>query len=69
MKLLKEATEEKKFDIRVVEKNITRGLTRADEYQKFLKELPDEAANAEWVNVEELHNQEESGNGASSVSH
>ncbi len=54
MTLLYDAIEEKKVDIRNLEKNLTRGSLAADELQKFVKQLPDDAANAEWISIESL---------------
>ena len=54
MALLNEALQDKKFDVRVLEKNLSRGVIQDDEAQKLLKQLPDDSANAEWVNIEEL---------------
>ncbi len=39
--------EEKMFDIRVVERNMRAGKITAEEYQKFLESLPDDAEHAE----------------------
>lgn len=54
MALLNQAIHEKKLDVRVIEKNLVRGLTSAQEYEKSLKELPDDSANAEWRNVDQI---------------
>ncbi len=54
MTLLFDATEAKKFDSRVVERNILRGSVKADDYDKFVKDLPDESENAETVSIEAL---------------
>ena len=62
MVLLHEATLEKRFDNRVVEKNVVRGVVKQDEYDQFLKTLPDESENAEWISLETLAQQEESPN-------
>ena len=52
--LLHKAVESKKFDVRVVDRNIERGLVRAEDADKVTKSLPDDAANAEWVRVDDL---------------
>jgi hypothetical protein len=52
MPLLHEASEAKKFDTRMVERNITRGVVPAADADKIVKGLPDDAANAEWVNLD-----------------
>jgi hypothetical protein len=62
MTLLHKAVESKKFDSRIVEKNITRGILTSEEYDKFLKSLPDDSDNADWVNIEELAKTEDTGN-------
>jgi hypothetical protein len=54
MALLQDALQEKKFDIRLMERNISRGLLNDDEVQKALKQLPDDSANAEWISLETL---------------
>jgi hypothetical protein len=54
MTLLLDATEAKKFDSRVVERNIQRGFTKVDDYEKFVKDLPDESENAETISIEAL---------------
>lgn len=59
MTLLDEAVEAKKFDVRVVERNIDRGQVGQSEYSKLVKSLPDDGENAEWVNIETLAAQEE----------
>ncbi len=54
MTLLFDATEAKKFDSRVIERNVQRGTTKSEDYEKFLKELPDESENAEIVSIDAL---------------
>jgi len=54
MTLLSDATEAKKYDSRVIERNVQRGITKAEDYEKFQKELPDDSANAEYVDVNAL---------------
>jgi hypothetical protein len=54
MTLLSNASEAKKFDTRVVERNISRGTAQQDDYEKFLQELPDDAENAETISIEAL---------------
>jgi type II secretory pathway component PulK len=54
MTLLHDAMTEKKLDTRVLERNVSRGVIRAEDAQKAAKELPDDAANAEFVSVDEL---------------
>jgi hypothetical protein len=54
MALLDEAVESKKFDTRVVERNVQRGVVRPEDVQKSLSSLPDDAENATYVNIESL---------------
>ncbi len=59
MSLLKDATEEKKFDIRSVEKNIMRNMITDAEFKKTTEVLPDDAENAEYVAIETLSDQDD----------
>ncbi len=54
MTLLHEAVEAKKLDVRVVERNAARGVIAQDEADKAQKKLPDDADNADYVNLEDL---------------
>lgn len=54
MTLLHEATDSKKFDTRMVERNIARNVMSADDLEKQLKKLPDDGDNAEWVSLETI---------------
>ena len=54
MTLLKTAVDEKIFDTRIVERGASKGLRRPDEIAKHEAKLPDEAAFATTLNVEEL---------------
>ena len=54
MTLLKDATEAKKFDTRVVERNLSRGVTKAEDVEKTTKDLQDDSANAEYIAIETL---------------
>lgn len=54
MGLLKDAFSHKRMDTRVVEKNISRGIIRAEDFEKELQSLPDDGENAEWVSIDEL---------------
>jgi hypothetical protein len=58
MTLLHEAVESKKLDVRVVQRNIDRGVIKAEDAEKSAKGLPDDAANAEWSNIDELAKQD-----------
>ena len=58
MTLLKDASEAKKSDIRLIDRNFKKGLISQDEIQRLAGQLPDDAANAEWVSVETLSDDE-----------
>jgi hypothetical protein len=58
MPLLHDSTNEKKFDVRMVERNLTRGQVSHDEIEKVLKALPDDSANAITVTDADLEKQE-----------
>jgi hypothetical protein len=54
MTLLSDATEAKKYDVRVIERNVQRGITKAEDHEKFQKELADDSDNAEFVSLDAL---------------
>jgi hypothetical protein len=54
MALLHEAVEEKKLDVRLIERNVARGYVSQEDVEKAAKKLSDDSDNAEWVNVETL---------------
>ena len=54
MTLLHEAVDAKKLDTRMVERNITRGVVSADEHDRAVKKLPDDAENAEYISLDTL---------------
>lgn len=60
MSLLSDAVEFKKFDVRVVERNVQRGVMRAEDVQKNTKDLPDDLSNAEWISIEKIAEQQSS---------
>jgi hypothetical protein len=55
MSLLHEGFEAKKFDNRVVERNVTRGVVTSDDVLKSVRELVDDSENAAWIDVEALY--------------
>ncbi len=59
MTLLHDAVNEKKYDVRVAQRNVDRGVMTAQDYEKTLKALPDDSDNVTWLNIETL--KEESG--------
>jgi hypothetical protein len=54
MILLNNATESKKFDTRVIERNLQRGRITPEEIQKSVDSLPDDAENADYIEIESL---------------
>lgn len=60
MVLLVDAIEQKKFDQRLVDKQLRDGTLTQKELDQFLNSLPDDGANAEWVNVENLDDDDSS---------
>jgi hypothetical protein len=56
MTLLNDAVEQKKFDTRMVERNVARQVLSQDEVEKNLKKLPDDSENAEYTSIESLAN-------------
>lgn len=71
MALLNESVAFKKLDVRLVERNLARGVLSSAEFNQSVSELPDDSENAEWVNIELLmENPEgEMSNGVSSLPH
>lgn len=60
MTLLHEAVESKKFDTRMIERNVARGVLSSEEIEKNLKKLPDDAENAEYISLDEIAGESES---------
>jgi len=56
MLLLSKALEDKKFDLRIIEKNLARGILQAQEQAKSVQQLPDDSASAEWVSLDDIQN-------------
>jgi hypothetical protein len=56
------------FDKRTVDRYIEKGLVKRADYDTFLKGLPDESANAEWVEVEMDAAEFEGGDDAEEIS-
>lgn len=61
MTLLNDAVESKKLDVRMVERNVSRGVVSADDVEKALKKLPDDEDNADWTSLDELTDEEDEG--------
>jgi hypothetical protein len=68
MTLLHEAVDEKKLDVRMIERNTARGVIHSDDVDKAIKKLADDSDNAEWIAIDSLveDGQENSSNGMSS---
>lgn len=54
MSLLHESIDKKKFDTRVVDKNLVRSVITDAEYKQFIAKLPDDSENVQYVGVEEI---------------
>lgn len=54
MTLLHNAIEAKKFDSRVMERNLQRGLVKTDEVQASVVALQDDAEFAEYVSIDAI---------------
>jgi len=54
MALLHDSVDAKKLDVRMVERNVTRGVISQNDVEKALKQLPDDSENAEYVSIESL---------------
>lgn len=68
MTLLHEAVDLKKMDTRMIERNVARGVISQDDVEKALKKLPDDAENAEYIEIDSLIDTE-SMNGSAIISH
>lgn len=54
MALLHNSVNSKKFDTRMVERNVSRGVIAPQEVSEYVKSLPDDAENSDWVSLDEL---------------
>ncbi len=54
MTLLHDATEFKKMDVRMVERNLARGVISQDEVEKSAKKLEDDEENADYTVIDDL---------------
>lgn len=54
MTLLYNSIDNKKFDTRIIERNLERGSITPKEAEKQAKDLPDDSDNASWVSTEDL---------------
>jgi hypothetical protein len=62
MTLLHEAVEAKKYDSRVIERNVARGAISAEEVQKITKGLPDDTEAGQWVSIQSIAGDESTDN-------
>jgi hypothetical protein len=54
MSLLHDSIQEKKFDVRMLDKNLVRNVVADKEVKAHLEQLPDDSENAAYVSIEEL---------------
>ena len=66
MSLLKDAIEKKKYDVRMIDQNLNRGVVKSSEVDQNMSSLEDVSENAEWVNLEELADDSSQAQGAAS---
>jgi hypothetical protein len=59
MALLHESVEFKMLDVRLIERNVARGVLTQDQVAKAQEQLPDDADNAEWVSIDSLSDEGE----------
>lgn len=59
MVLLYDSVDSKKLDVRLIERNINRGVLKPEELDEAIKNLPDDAENADWVNLDLLAEEED----------
>lgn len=59
MVLLYDYVDSKKLDVRLIERNINRGVLKPEELDEAIKNLPDDAENADWVNLDLLAEEED----------
>jgi hypothetical protein len=57
MSLLHEAIQDKKFDVRMLERNLVRNVVTDKEAKTFIDSLPDDAENAAYISLDELNEQ------------
>lgn len=62
MTLLHDASVQKKFDSRLIERSVSRGQLKQEEVEKNMKELPDDSANADFVSLDTLLEEIRDGN-------
>jgi hypothetical protein len=53
---LHQALQEKRFDVRLTERNLQSGVIQAQDLEKMRKDLPDLSSNTENLNLENANN-------------
>jgi len=66
MSLLKDAIQKKKYDVRMIDQNLNRGVVKSSEVDQNISSLEDVSENVEWVNLEELADDSSQAQGAAS---
>lgn len=56
--LLKDYIEEKKFDVRVVDRNMSKGVVTWDEYQAHLKGIADDSTQLQYLEADALEEED-----------
>jgi len=54
MSLLHDSIQEKKFDVRMLDKNLVRNVVADKDVKAHLEQLPDDSENAEYISIEDL---------------
>jgi hypothetical protein len=54
MSLLHESIQNKKFDVRMVDKNLVRNVVSDKEVKTLLEQLPDDSENAAYTSIADL---------------
>lgn len=54
MSLLNESIQDKKFDVRMIDKNLFRNVIADKDLKTHLEKLQDDSENAQYVSIEEL---------------
>lgn len=57
------------MDVRLVERNMARGVVTAAEVEQAVKALPDDSGNAEYVSIESLMNDPQTGSEGQGATH
>jgi hypothetical protein len=54
MSLLHDSIQEKKFDVRMLDKNLVRNVITDKEVKTHFEQLPDDSENADFVSIQDL---------------